>query len=102
MLRTSRPDGVNGYSVTKTYHANSNPAPAAATAAAPNYDSSSFAPVTDEQSRFHMELVSRLSQEVRTATTTGKIQELRQAVLNNEYVPDPSEIAKRILLLVED
>lgn len=48
-----------------------------------------------------MDTVSRLSQEVRTATTTGRIQELRQAVSSGEYVPDPVEIAKRMLFHLE-
>ena len=66
-----------------------------------NYDSSSFSAISDQTSRFQMETVSRLSQEIRTATTTGKIQELRQSVSAGEYVPDPAEIAKRMLLISE-
>ena len=54
-----------------------------------------------QDSRFHMGLVSRLSQEVRTATTTGDIAALRQQVADHTYVPDPSAIAARILLLGE-
>ncbi len=49
-----------------------------------------------------MELVSRLSHEVRTATTTGDIQELRRAVSSGEYTPDPMAIAGRMLFLAED
>lgn len=48
--------------------------------------------------RFRRELVSRLVQEVRTAHTTGDIQRLTQAVDSGAYVPDPSEIAARMLL----
>ena len=48
-----------------------------------------------------MGLVSRLSQEVRTATTTGDITALRQQVASGEYVPDPMAIAARILFLGE-
>ncbi len=48
-----------------------------------------------------MGLVSRLSQEVRTATTTGDIAALRQQVASGEYTPDPMAIAARILFLGE-
>ena len=54
-----------------------------------------------QDSRFHMGLVSRLSQEVRTATTTGDITALRQQVASGSYVPDPMAIAARILVLGE-
>lgn len=68
----------------------------------PNYDSSSFSSVIDSNNRFQVDLVSRLSQEVRTATTTGRIQELRQAVQSGAYHPDATEIAKRLLFSLED
>ena len=64
-----------------------------------NYDSVTLsAPWQDN--RF-MDLVSKLSQEVRTATTTGDIAALRQQVADHTYTPDPSSIAARILLLGE-
>ena len=53
-----------------------------------------------QDNRF-MDLVSKLSQEVRTATTTGDIAALRQQVADHTYTPDPSAIAARILLLGE-
>lgn len=53
-----------------------------------------------QDNRF-MGLVSKLSQEVRTATTTGDIAALRQQVADHTYTPDPSAIAARILLLGE-
>ena len=49
-----------------------------------------------------MEMVSRLSREVRTANTTGDIQELRRVVSAGEYRPDPMAIAGRMLLMVEE
>ena len=64
-----------------------------------NYDSVTLsAPWQDNQ---FMGLVSRLSQEVRTATTTGDIAALRQQVADHTYAPDPTSIAARILLLGE-
>ena len=64
-----------------------------------NYDSVTLS-VPGQDNRF-MGLVSKLSQEVRTATTTGDIAALRQQVADHTYTPDPSSIAARILLLGE-
>lgn len=64
------------------------------------YDSVTIS-MPSQDSRFHMGLVSRLSQEVRTATTTGDIAALRQQVASGEYTPDPMAIAARILFLGE-
>ena len=49
--------------------------------------------------RFRMELVSRLSREVRSAVTTRDIQALRQQVSTGEYRPDARQIAARMLLM---
>ncbi len=53
-----------------------------------------------QDSRF-LDLVSRLSQEVRTATTTGDIAALRQQVAADQYTPDPMSIAARMLFFGE-
>lgn len=53
-----------------------------------------------QDNRF-MGLVSKLSQEVRTATTTGDVATLRQQVADHAYTPDPMAIAARILRLGE-
>ncbi len=66
----------------------------------PQYDSVSISSPRGD-SLFHKNVVSRLSQEVRTATTTGNIQALRQQVAAGEYTPDPMAIAARILFLGE-
>ena len=67
----------------------------------PNYDSADFSAPAARRS-FQMELVSRLSHEVRTVDTTGDIQELRREVSTGEYTPDPMAIAGRMLLLAEE
>lgn len=67
-----------------------------------SYDSATFTSAPEGESSFRMKLVSRLSQEVRTATTTGDIQALRQAVASGEYKPDPMAIAGKMLFLVGD
>ena len=54
-----------------------------------------------QDNRFHMDMVSRLSGEVRTATTTGDIAALRQQVASGQYTPDPMAIAARMLFLGE-
>ena len=64
-----------------------------------NFDSVTLS-APGQDNRF-MDLVSKLSQEVRTATTTGDIAALRQQVADHTYTPDPSAIAARILLLGE-
>ena len=64
------------------------------------YDSVTLS-APSQDSRFRMGLVSRVSQEVRTATTTGDIAALRQQVADHAYVPDPMAIAARILRLGE-
>lgn len=66
-----------------------------------SYDSVTLTSVPTRESRFHMDMVSRLSQEVRTATTTGDIHALRQAVASGQYTPDPMAMAARILFLGE-
>lgn len=65
-----------------------------------SYDSVTLS-APSQDSRFHMELVSRMSQEVRTATTTGDIAALRAQVASGQYTPDPMAIAARILFLGE-
>ena len=66
-----------------------------------SYDSVTLTSVPTRESRFRMDMVSRLSQEVRTATTTGDIHALRQAVASGQYTPDPMAMAARILFLGE-
>lgn len=66
-----------------------------------NYDSATFSR-SEKGSSFQMDLVSRLSQEVRTATTTADIRELHQAVSSGEYTPDPQAIACKLLFFTEE
>ncbi len=50
------------------------------------------------RSSFEMELRSRISHEVRTATTSGQVAALREQVQRGEYKIDAREIAKKMLL----
>lgn len=102
MLSTPSSGGIGAFTpVAKAFYASPSHGSGGTPVASPNYDSSFFSAMTSEKSRIHMDTVSRLSQEVRTATTTGRVQELRQAVSSGAYTPDPAEIAKRILLCAE-
>lgn len=75
---------------------------ARASQGAEQYDSVTLSHQASGESRFHMELVGRLTQEVRTTTTTGDIQALRRQVSSGAYSPDPMAIARRILFLGEE
>ena len=50
---------------------------------------------------YKLELQSKLSQEVRTATTTGTLPDLREQVQKGEYRINAESIAKKLLLLGE-
>ena len=103
VLRTPGSGGINLYSISKSrYSTLSHGSTTTNTTVNPCYDSSSFSAAPASSSRFQMDMVSRISQDVRTATTTGRVQELRQAVSSHTYQPDPAEIARRLLLLTED
>ena len=65
------------------------------------YDSITLSADHSERSSFK-DLVGRLTQEVRTTTTTGDIRALRQQVASGQYQPNASAIAARMLFLGED
>lgn len=65
------------------------------------YDSVTLSSPRTGESRFQMEMASRLTQQVRTATTTGDIASLRQQVSAGTYTPNAENIAARMLLLGE-
>ena len=91
---------VSSVGVNKTYLPNTKYNPVQTTTQH-KYDSATFSPLPEGKSSFHMSLVARLSQEVRTVHTTGDIQELRRAVAEGEYTPDPMAIAGKMLFMVE-
>lgn len=64
------------------------------------YDSVTLSSANGEKQ--FREVLARLSQEARTATTTGDIQALRRQVQSGEYHPDPMAIAARMLFLGEE
>lgn len=101
MLTSTGSGPISSIGRTKTYY----PAQKRGTTTLPlsghNYDSAEFSAPAGRKS-FQMEMVSRLSREVRTVNTTGDIQELRREVSAGEYRPDPMAIAGRMMLLVEE
>ena len=101
MLTSTGSGAISPIGRTKSYY----PAQKRGTLAQPvsghNYDSVDFSAPAGRKS-FQKEKVSRLSREVRTANTTGDIQELRREVAAGEYAPDPMAIAGRMLFLVEE
>lgn len=66
---------------------------------AQNFDQITISSEHSVDSRFQMELKSRLSREVRTATTTGTLADLRRQIEAGEYQVDPVAIARRMLLV---
>ncbi len=51
---------------------------------------------------FALALKSRLTQEVRASTTPGRLSALREQVQGGAYQPDPTSIARHMLLMVEE
>ncbi|WP_297980693.1 hypothetical protein [uncultured Oscillibacter sp.] len=101
LTSSSRPGPVSSVAASKAYYSTLRRGASAQSAVEHKYDSATFSPLPEGRSAFQMQLVSRLSQEVRTATTTGDIQALRQSVSTGEYTPDPMAIAGRMLFLTE-
>lgn len=65
------------------------------------FDSITLSGGDGTHSSFEMELRSRISQEVRTATSSGQVAALREQVQSGTYQVDPREIAKKMLLVGE-
>lgn len=101
LTSSSRPSAVSSVASSKAYYSTLRRGSAAQSAVEHKYDSAAFSPLPEGKSAFQMQLVGRLSQEVRTATTTGDIQSLHQAVSSGAYTPDPMSIAGRMLFLTE-
>ena len=101
LTSSSRPSPVSSVAASKSYYSTLRRGSSAQSAVEHKYDSATFSPLPEGRSAFQMQLVSRLSQEIRTATTTGDIQALRQSVSTGEYTPDPMAIAGRMLFLTE-
>lgn len=102
MLTSSGYGAISAVAPAKLYRTSSErETRTAASSGRGNYDSVTLSSPRSRESRFHMDLVSRMSQEVRTATTTGDIHTLRQQVALGQYTPDPMAMAARILFLGE-
>lgn len=103
MLTPSAYSAINSIGPAKVYRTNAErEIRARASTGTGSYDSVTLSSAATGESRFRMQLVGRLTQEVRTATTTGDINALRQQVASGQYTPDPAAIARRIMFLGED
>lgn len=101
MLTSTGSGAISSVGRTKTYYPAQKRGALSQPVSGPCYDSVDLSAPAGRGS-FQMEMVGRLSQEVRTANTTGDIQELRRKVSAGEYVPDPMAIAARMLFQVEE
>ena len=63
------------------------------------FDSITLSSGDGVRSSFEMELRGRISQEVRTATSSGQIAALREQVQNGTYQVDARAIAQKMLLM---
>jgi len=66
------------------------------------FDSVTIGGARSGNSTFAMALKSRLTQEVRSGTTPGRLSALRQQVQDGTYQPNPTAIARRMLLMAEE
>ncbi len=58
--------------------------------------------LSERQNSYAMQLTGRLTQEVRSSVTPGRLSSLREQIASGQYQPDPVSIARRMLLLPED
>lgn len=103
VLTSSNFGAISSIAPVKAYRTNKErESRAQASSGQTKYDCVTLSSAPTGEGRFHMDMVSRLSQEVRTAHTTGDIHALKDQVASGQYTPDPTAIAARILLLGED
>lgn len=63
-----------------------------------NFDYVNISQNPSESLKFQRELTARLVQDVRTASSTGAIQQLREQVRSGTYQIDPESLADAMLL----
>ena len=63
------------------------------------FDSITLTGGDGKRSSYEMELRGKISQEVRTATSSGQIAALREQVQNGTYQVDARETARKMLLM---
>lgn len=101
MLASTGPGAVSPVRPAKTYFLSAEHEASSQGVQARKFDSVTLSTSPVGERRRFMDMVGRLSQEVRTATTTGDIQTLRDQVSSGQYTPDAASVAARILFLGE-
>lgn len=99
MLTTSGPSGISPVLSPKVISTHPDPPARTESVQQSKYDSVDLSPAPVGERRFFLEMVSRLSNEVRTVKTTGDIQTLGAQVRGGQYEPDAMAIASKMLLL---
>ncbi len=67
--------------------------------ASQRFDSIMLSTAETRRTDFQRELESRLTQEVRCATSSGEVQRLREQIQSGSYRVDAMEIARKMLLV---
>ena len=99
MLASSGPGAISPLRPRKTYFSNTDHEVSAQGVQPRKFDSVTLSSNRVGERRSYLDMVSRLSQQVRTTTTTGDIQTLREQVSAGTYQPDPAAIAARMLFI---
>ena len=96
---TQAAGAARAYQPQQTQASAAAPIPAAKEDMARRFDSVTISENWDENPEMAMK--SRLSQEVRTATSTDRVAALREQVRGGTYRSDPVQIARKMLLMGE-
>ena len=100
MTRSS--DGINSVKPTQLPYAAPKQAPAEKAECNKKFDSWSVSTsCSDKDEEIRKALISRISTEIKTATTTGDLNQLQKQIESGEYKIDPEAIAGSILFAME-
>lgn len=98
-MLTSGPSGISPIHPAKALSAYAEHTARAESVQQGKYDSIDLSPAPVGERRSFLDVVSRLSHEVRTVNTTGDVQALAAQVRGGQYEPDAMAIASKMLLL---
>lgn len=98
MLTTSGPGGISPVMPTKPISTHVERTAHTEAVQQGKYDSIDLSHAPVGERRTFLEVVSRLSQEVKTVHTTGDIQAIKGQLRSGQYQPDAMAMAARMLL----